>query len=112
MIGVAILAIRTSTPPSLIPETFGPSRIHTPKAPALGLLLLEPQYVEYNKRLVESNAKLLALAKEGKLEEKTAEEQVRDAVEMGQGELKVKVEEFKKTEIYKKMWEIEEAGNV
>lgn len=112
MIGTAILAIRTSTPPSLIPETFGPSRIHTPKAPALGLLLLEPQYVEYNKRLVESNLKLLALAKDGKLEDKLAEDQIRDPVMMGEGELKVKVDEFKSVEVYKKMWEIEENGSV
>ncbi|KLT42722.1 pseudouridine synthase [Cutaneotrichosporon oleaginosum] len=50
MISMAILACRTGTPPSLIPETFGPKRIHIPKAPPLGLLLEQPQFKVYNER--------------------------------------------------------------
>lgn len=110
MIGLAILAVRTSTPPSLVAETFGPSRIHVPKAPGLGLLLLEPQYLEYNKRVDESNKKLLVLQGEGRIGEQEVNEQIRDPVEIGA--LLDKVDAFKKAEIYKKMWEVEEKDAV
>ncbi|BEJ17427.1 hypothetical protein CspHIS471_0608280 [Cutaneotrichosporon sp. HIS471] len=50
MISMAILACRSGTPPSLLPETFGPKRIHIPKAPPLGLLLEQPQFKVYNER--------------------------------------------------------------
>lgn len=75
MISMAMLACRTGTPPSLLPETFGafpgwlgrlidashkptlnltnhpgPKRIHIPKAPPLGLLLEQPQFKTYNER--------------------------------------------------------------
>lgn len=48
---MAMLACRTGTPPSLLPETFGPKRIHVPKAPPLGLLLEAPQFGMYNDRI-------------------------------------------------------------
>jgi tRNA pseudouridine38-40 synthase len=48
MISLALLTVRTSTPPTLIPEAFGPSRIHIPKAPPLGLLLEQPLFGSYN----------------------------------------------------------------
>jgi len=51
MLSLAILACRTGTPPALIPETFGPKRIHIPKAPPLGLLLEAPQFGMYNTRI-------------------------------------------------------------
>lgn len=75
-----MLAARTCTPVSLIPEvsvywrplhnkrnlfdrvrsvsrqTFGPAKIHIPRAPALGLLLEQPQFGSYNSRVAESNA--------------------------------------------------------
>ncbi|WWC62989.1 tRNA pseudouridine(38-40) synthase [Kwoniella dejecticola CBS 10117] len=51
MISMAMLACRTASPPSLIPETFGPKRIHVPKAPPLGLLLEAPQFGVYNHRI-------------------------------------------------------------
>lgn len=54
MIGLLVLAGRTNAPASLIPETFGPARIHVPKAPGLGLLLEEPIFGGYNRRLVEN----------------------------------------------------------
>lgn len=47
---MAILCCRTGTPPSILPETFGPKRIHIPKAPPLGLLLEQPQFKVYNER--------------------------------------------------------------
>lgn len=48
---MAILACRTATPPSLLDETFGPKKIHIPKAPPLGLLLQQPQFKTYNERI-------------------------------------------------------------
>jgi tRNA pseudouridine38-40 synthase len=65
---MAMLACRTNSPASLIPETFGTSRrcpkfqhssshllgpkpIHIPKAPPLGLLLEAPQFGSYNARI-------------------------------------------------------------
>ena len=110
MIGLAILAIRTQTPPSLVAETFGPSHIHVPKAPALGLLLLEPQYVEYNKRVDESNAKLVGLVAAARISEKDQQEQTRD--HMDYSGLEDRLEKFKQDEVYKNMWEIEEADAV
>lgn len=110
MIGLLILAVRSSTPPSLIPETFGPSRIHVPKAPGLGLLLIEPQYLEYNKRVVEANAKIDLLLEANRLEQKDADDQMRDTVEIG--ELKEMVDKFKQDEIYKRMWEVEQTDAV
>lgn len=110
MIGLAILAIRTQTPPSLVPETFGPSHIHVPKAPALGLLLLEPQYNEYNKRVNEANAKLVILKDLGRISDKDQAEQTRE--HMDYAKLADQLEAFKQESVYKKMWEIEEADAV
>ncbi|ORX37055.1 pseudouridine synthase [Kockovaella imperatae] len=53
MISMAMLACRTNSPASLIPETFGPKTIHIPKAPPLGLLLEAPQFGSYNSRVKE-----------------------------------------------------------
>lgn len=108
MIGLTILAVRSCTPPSLIPETFGPSRIHIPKAPGLGLLLDEPQFFEYNKRVVESNDKLDLLMEAKRIEDKEWGEQRRDAVEVPLGRVRELIDEFKKVEIYKRMWEVEQ----
>lgn len=106
MIGLAILAIRSQTPPSLVPETFGPSRIHVPKAPALGLLLCEPQYIEYNKRVNEANKKLVDLRAAGRIDEKELVEQTRDHLSVAA--VQAEVDAFKKAEIYTKMWQVEQ----
>ncbi|KIR52998.1 tRNA pseudouridine(38-40) synthase [Cryptococcus gattii Ru294] len=53
MISMAMLACRTGSPPSLLPETFGPKKIHIPKAPPLGLLLEAPQFGVYNDRITQ-----------------------------------------------------------
>ncbi|WVQ96606.1 tRNA pseudouridine(38-40) synthase [Kwoniella sp. CBS 9459] len=58
MISMAMLACRTGSPPSLIPETFGPKRIHVPKAPPLGLLLEAPQFGVYNSRITDKRGGL------------------------------------------------------
>lgn len=51
MIGLLVLVGRSTAPASLIPETYGPARIHIPKAPGLGLLLEEPIFAGYNRKL-------------------------------------------------------------
>lgn len=115
MIGLTILCVRSCTPPSIIAETFGPSRIHIPKAPGLGLLLDEPQFFEYNKRVGESNVKLDLLIEAGRLDDASLKEQLRDVVGVnipGREATKVQVEAFKKEHIYKRMWEVEQAENV
>lgn len=58
MVGLVIMVVRTRTPPALIPETFGPARINIPKAPALGLLLEQPLFESYNRKLAGHNAQI------------------------------------------------------
>jgi len=53
-----ILAARTRTSPGLIPKTYERARIHIPKAPALGLLLEQPQFRMYNRKVEESNQRI------------------------------------------------------
>ncbi|GAA5904400.1 pseudouridine synthase family protein [Sporobolomyces salmoneus] len=108
MIGLTILAVRSSTPASLVPETFGPSRIHIPKAPSLGLLLLEPQYIEYNKRVTEANSKLEDLHKADRLSEKDLADQRREPLDTKGLGLTDKIDEFKKEHVYKRMRQVEE----
>lgn len=111
MIGLFILALRSSTPASLVPETFGPSRIHVPKAPSLGLLLVAPHYVEYNRRVVEANAKLDQLIQAGRLTPDAAEEQRRAEIDPKKVEgMEAKVDEFKRKQVYERMWQVEEEG--
>ncbi|KZP01602.1 pseudouridine synthase [Calocera viscosa TUFC12733] len=66
MISMAILACRAACPPSLILESYGPTRIRIPKAPALGLLLEEPQFGAYNAQMVVGNRKLDDLRAKGR----------------------------------------------
>ncbi|WFD35568.1 tRNA pseudouridine(38-40) synthase [Malassezia cuniculi] len=58
MIGLLVLLGRTNAPKSLISETYGPARIHVPKAPGLGLLLEEPFFAGYNIKVANSNARI------------------------------------------------------
>lgn len=108
MIGLVMLAVRTATPPSLIPETFGPSRIHVPKAPGLGLLLISPHYTEYNKRISEANSKLDELLAAGRIDTKSHGEQRRDAIDFVELGLRDRIEAFKREQVYKRMWAAEE----
>ncbi|KAK4049000.1 tRNA pseudouridine synthase 1 [Microbotryomycetes sp. JL201] len=111
MIGLVILAVRSGTPPSLIAETFGPSRIHIPKAPALGLVLIGPQYMEYNRRIQESNKKYTQLKTNGKVSAKEAEDGTRDEI-IVQGDLLNKINEFKMETLYGPMRDREDKENV
>lgn len=108
MIGLVMIAVRSATPPSLIPETFGPSRIHVPKAPGLGLLLISPHYTEYNKRIAEGNAKLDELVAAGRMDDKAYGEQKRDAIDFVELGLSERIDAFKQEQVYKRMWSVEE----
>ncbi|PWN48874.1 pseudouridine synthase [Violaceomyces palustris] len=92
MIGLLVLVARTNAPPSLIPETYGPARIHVPKAPGLGLLLEEPLFGGYNQRIAENNRRI------EKLGRKADEDMKRDPVEYTA--YKEQMEAFKQTFIY------------
>ncbi|KAM0787434.1 hypothetical protein ACM66B_003515 [Microbotryomycetes sp. NB124-2] len=111
MVGLMILAVRSGTPPSLIAETFGPSRIHIPKAPALGLVLIGPQYMEYNRRIDESNKKLAQQKSNGKVSAKEAEDGTRDKIVV-EGALLDKINQFKMETLYGPMREREDAENI
>lgn len=47
MMGLAILMMRTKTPVSMVNEMFGTTRFNVPKAPALGLLLVEVSLITF-----------------------------------------------------------------
>ncbi|OZJ04482.1 hypothetical protein BZG36_02674 [Bifiguratus adelaidae] len=51
MIGLLVLMVRASTPVSLVPKTYGPKAVNIPKAPGLGLLLDQPLFSTYNKKV-------------------------------------------------------------
>ena len=106
MVGMLILVVRSRVPSSLIPEMFGPSRIHVPKAPALGLLLERPLFDNYNKKIAESNKQVDAQVKKGRISQAEADDggQRKDSVSFEDAELQQKVDEFKKANVYDKMW--------
>lgn len=112
MIGLFILSVRAAVPASLVPETFGPSRIHVPKAPGLGLLLIEPQYIEYNKRVGEANTKNVGLAAAGKLNEQEMADSTRETIDPERIGLNEKLDAFKAEQVYKRMWQVEEESLV
>lgn len=96
MMGLLIMLVRLRCPPSIISETFGPSKIHIPKAPALGLMLRGPIYDNYNKKVKEAGE----LVDQGKLDDSARKETLQyDSFEP-------QVQEFKK-HVLKDMWDQE-----
>jgi tRNA pseudouridine38-40 synthase len=90
MISLVILATRTHTPSTLIPECFKAPQIHIPKAPALGLLLEQPIFDSHN-----------ANVKAGKFEG------AKDGIDF---ELyREEMDKFKVEQIYERLREEEEA---
>jgi len=127
---------RTTAPPSLVAETFGPSRLHIPKAPGLGLLLEQPLFGAYSDRIVRNNQKLsskcvenrkevetlkakVAAAEEGKEDSKDVEKinKLEKQIQMDEDSIRGKVDYkdyeqemqgFKQTFIYDRMCKVEE----
>ncbi|KAG8989601.1 tRNA pseudouridine synthase 1 [Tulasnella sp. JGI-2019a] len=107
MIGMAILACRTGSPPRLIPETFGPRKINAPMAPALGLLLEQPVFQTYNDLVTKENA---ALLKKAGLTPEDIASRVRPPIEFGGHQ--TQIDAFKARFIYERMREEENAKNI
>lgn len=121
MVALIILCARTGTPPSLIPETFGPTRLNVPKAPALGLLLEQPHFDSYNRKVADSNSQIqsrIAKGKKNKSKDASAESpdkeseealQLRDPLDYST--VADKVEQFKRDIILKTMYDQESTGD-
>ncbi|KAI2780190.1 pseudouridine synthase [Daldinia loculata] len=89
MVGMAVLVTRCATPLSRIDESYGTARISIPKAPSLGLLLERPVFENYNKR---------------------AREQY-NLPELDFGNYEKEIQEFKDSQIYRRIFELEEKEN-
>ncbi|KAI8956622.1 pseudouridine synthase [Daldinia sp. FL1419] len=89
MVGMAVLVTRCATPFSRIDESYGTARISIPKAPSLGLLLERPVFENYNKR---------------------AREQY-NLPELDFGNYEKEIQEFKDSQIYRRIFELEEKEN-
>lgn len=108
MIGLIILLCRTRTPSTLIPELYGPVKVGIPKAPGLGLILQNPHFDGYNKRVMEANR----ITHKQKLKKNTASaanedpDLTRETIEPAAWT--DIMDRFKKEVLYKKMWEEEQ----
>lgn len=119
MIGILILVCRMNVPPSFILETFGPSKIHTPKAPALGLLLEHPLFQGYNRRITSTNqqiAKKKRATESQEIGEETKAERLkqlnnglRDTI--GFEPYEADMETFKKRFVYDHIFQTEQKEN-
>jgi tRNA pseudouridine38-40 synthase len=118
MMGLLILVIRSRTPTSLIPELFGPAKIHVPKSPSLGLLLEKPIFETYNARIDDANAQMDSLAarksKKSLAPSSAADGEdfvKKDKLDYGL-EFEAKVDSFKQEFIYDKLYaeELEHAS--
>ncbi|KAI0377153.1 pseudouridine synthase [Hypomontagnella monticulosa] len=89
MVGMAVLVTRCATPLSRMEESYGSTRISIPKAPSLGLLLERPVFENYNNRAREQY----------KLEE------------LDFGNYEKEIQEFKDSQIYRRIFELEEKEN-
>ncbi|WFD29584.1 tRNA pseudouridine(38-40) synthase [Malassezia sp. CBS 17886] len=58
MVGMLVLVGRTNVPAAFVQQTYGPARIHVPKAPGLGLLLVEPHFGGYNGKVANNNERI------------------------------------------------------
>ncbi|KAI0902008.1 pseudouridine synthase [Annulohypoxylon nitens] len=89
MVGMAVLVTRCATPLSRITESYESNQISIPKAPGLGLLLERPVFETYNKR---------------------ARDQY-NLAELDFGNYEKEIQEFKDSQIYRHIFELEEREN-
>ncbi|KAI1454007.1 pseudouridine synthase [Annulohypoxylon moriforme] len=89
MVGMAVLVTRCATPLSRIKESYEATQISIPKAPGLGLLLERPVFESYNKR---------------------ARDQY-NLAELDFGNYEKEIQEFKDSQIYRHIFELEEREN-
>ncbi|KAG9189249.1 tRNA pseudouridine38-40 synthase [Alternaria panax] len=89
MVGMAALTVRCGTDPEIMDKSFGNEVVRIPKAPGLGLLLERPVFESYNA--------------------KSAKQHGRDPIDFDR--YNDKVEAFKETEIYQRIFREEAEGN-
>ncbi|KAI3625679.1 hypothetical protein CBS9595_001040 [Malassezia furfur] len=111
MIGLLVLIGRTNAPLSLISQAFGPARIHVPKAPGLGLLLVEPHFGGYNIKVANNNERIDRMIAQrsgtSKPLPENAEGGKREPVDFV--EFQEKMDAFKQTFIYDEIHRTEDA---
>lgn len=110
MIGLLVLLGRTNAPSSIIAQTYGPARVHVPKAPGLGLLLVEPFFGGYNLKVRNNNERLDRVVAHCAATNKPLppdhETGRREPVDYH--EFQERMDEFKKERIYKQIFATEE----
>ncbi|KAL4401633.1 tRNA pseudouridine synthase 1 [Malassezia pachydermatis] len=110
MIGLLVLIGRTNAPASLVAQTYGPARIHVPKAPGLGLLLVEPYFGGYNLKVKNNNERIDRMIATrqatGKPLPPDAESGRREFVDYK--EFEAQMQAFKQTHIYNQIFQTEE----
>ncbi|KAI0064005.1 pseudouridine synthase [Artomyces pyxidatus] len=99
MMAALILSSRTGTPPQVIDELYGPRQVFIPKMPSLGLLLEHPIFESYNRKVAGVN---------GKLTPEDADFRPPIDFEIHQN----KIDDFKQEQIYSRMRDIEDRGDV
>lgn len=107
MVGLLVLAVRSPAPVELIRETFNPTKIHVPKAPALGLLLNSPVFGGYNSKVKQHNARLASQVSNKKLTQEQYDEQSREEISFD-SPIKEKMEAFRDEYIYQTQYKMEE----
>ena len=87
MVAMAVLCIRCNTPLSRIEESYEDNRISIPKAPGVGLLLDRPVFDHHNEKKVPAT----------------------DWEPIDFSKWDEKIDAFKQTHIYQRIWRVEEA---
>ena len=111
MIGLLVLIGRTNAPLSLVSQAFGPARIHVPKAPGLGLLLVEPHFGGYNVKVANNNERIDRMIAQRSSASKPVPENAeggkREPVDFH--EFQERMDTFKQTYIYDEIHRTEDA---
>lgn len=91
---------------SLSPETFGPARLNIPKAPALGLLLEQPFFDSYNRKIGDVNRRNASSAKrkQGDTATDASSEGIEEVTIIGAEE---RIADFKLNTVFAAMYEEE-----
>ncbi|CAG7851679.1 tRNA pseudouridine synthase 1; AltName: Full=tRNA pseudouridylate synthase 1; AltName: Full=tRNA-uridine isomerase 1 [Serendipita indica DSM 11827] len=114
MIALATFLTRSQGDASLVQNLYTSSRARIPKAPALGLLLEEPVFESYNKKIETANSKWKDAAASGSKEPDEDGEHaanfIREPVDFGKH--RDEIEEFKKKYIYAEMQRTEDEQGV
>lgn len=106
MIGLLVLVARSPAPEKIMKETFGPLKIHVPKAPALGLLLNSPHFDMYNSKVISQNNQMRNKLQQGKISQDEHDSSIRPEISFEP--FKEVMEEFRMKNIYQFQYETEE----